>query len=818
MVCKEDVVTWFKESSSYKRIDLMCSLLNMCLPFELRFLGTCVEELGKRDFHDLREAENRANNITELSELRSVSDKRTRRSVAIFLSLLHSSNHGCSNELYRILSNFDYSEINTMSGSIPESDLDDPPLDELLLLYTMALNHPAFTYEQKTIFENILLKLQEEENKLCLANNVVIYVKSPIQVGEMDPALLTCGANQNAYVRPYVTPIAAIPVACAPDRKICNQSNSSHESANGSHASMTRNGPTPSPQPIFVTCMRPSAYPLQHTRQLHLEDAPLPVSVNCRSVPSPALSPTHSSHPLEDSATQIVSNNPSTPPPPPTSSPTVVSARVHRRRPQSSSPGVGESVEGEMAPRVSRGHRGGGNGQRRPATSPRRHQVRGRGGLEQREMKDIPRYGPQLGDTDEGPEESSTVDSDATEGQQNADQSDVQHITNCLGPSVLAPTLPLSDAASKGNDAVHLNNSSPTTPQLEEAPMTKGRLCPLEEGGSGNLMDGRPLAQQPHVGEGRPEVSPDDEVTVQSMQWVRATPTTGMPPRQPCLPHARPSMQRAAFGGGVTNCSSAGGRGEHSMAPVPSSPSSAFSSSSSLSSSSSSSSSGVSPQPPPPVPPTSSVPYSPPSVPPPYLPPPHLMAPPPPPHTLRFSTTTFTTGYLPTSGGTGVGNGGGGGPAPPAPMGSAGSYLTPPQVRQSFAFAPNGLAPTEIMYAATAPPPPQYHTGHHPRVGGGPGPVMDHSGQAIITQPGYPPYIPTVLLTSRGKSSTCYNCGGRTHRGGECRELTMEEITRPGGYRLEYSRQKAALVAGVSGGGAGGTSGGGGDNAGVVDE
>ncbi|XP_046385314.1 flocculation protein FLO11 isoform X2 [Ischnura elegans] len=785
MVCKEDVVTWFKESSSYKRIDLMCSLLNMCIPFELRFLGTCVEDLGKRDFHDLREAENRANSLTVLTELRSVSDKRTRRNVAIYLSLLHSSNHGCSNELYRILSSFDCSEINNVSA---ESDLDDHPLDELLLLYTMAINHPAFTYEQKRIFEDILLKLQEEENKVCLTNNVLILVKSPLQ--EMDPAMLTCGANQNAYVRPYITPIAAIPVACAPDRK----GNPTHETDNGSHASITRNGPTASPQPMFLTCVRPTGYPMQHTRQLHLEESSLPVTVNCRSVPSPAISPTHSAHPLDDSTVQIPCANSSTPPPPPTSSPTVVSARGPRRRPQSSSPGVGDPAEHEMAPRVSRGHRGGGNSQRRPATSPRRHNVRGRGGIEQREIKEIPRYGAQLGDADEGPEESSTVDSDATDSQQNADQSDAQHITNCLVPSVLAPPLPLSDAAPKVNDAAHLNNSSPPTPQLEEAPLPKGRLCPLEEGGNSNLIENRPLPQQPHVGEARPEVSPDEEVTVQSMQWVRAAPgtATGMPPRQPCLPHARPAMQRAAFSGGVTNCSSAGGRGDHGMAPVPSSPSSAFSSSSSLSSSSSSSSSGVSPQPPPPVPPTSSVPYTPPSVPPPYLPPPHLMAPPP--HTLRFSTT-FTTGYLPTSGGSGVGNNGGGGPAPPTPVGTAGSYLTP---RHSFAFAPNGLAPTEIMYAATAPPPPQYHAGHHPRVGGAPGPVMDHSGQAIITQPGYPQYIPTVLLTSRAKGNTCYNCGGRTHRGGECRELTMEEITRPGyqgrraqaGFRLIYFTQK----------------------------
>jgi len=47
--------------------------------------------------------------------------------------------------------------------------VDDQPLEELLLLYTMALNHPAFTYEQKSVFGNIFIKLQEEEARLNLS-------------------------------------------------------------------------------------------------------------------------------------------------------------------------------------------------------------------------------------------------------------------------------------------------------------------------------------------------------------------------------------------------------------------------------------------------------------------------------------------------------------------------------------------------------------------------------------------------------------------------------------------------------------------------
>jgi len=180
MVCKEDVVTWFKDLSSSKRVDVMCSLLNMCLPFELRFLGTCLEDLGKRDFHELRDTEIRANNCSELSDLQCISDKRTRRKLALFVSLLKSYNHACSNSLYKILANFDSSEIATNRSSSDEN-----PLEELLLLYTLALNHPAFSYEQKAVIGNILVKLQDEEKMFAAKHQVgisVLYVKPPVQV------------------------------------------------------------------------------------------------------------------------------------------------------------------------------------------------------------------------------------------------------------------------------------------------------------------------------------------------------------------------------------------------------------------------------------------------------------------------------------------------------------------------------------------------------------------------------------------------------------------------------------------------------------
>ncbi|KAK0088504.1 hypothetical protein PV325_011805 [Microctonus aethiopoides] len=165
MVCKENVVSWFGNLTSFKRIDVMVTLLNMCLPFEVRYLGTCIEDRGKRDYNDLRDTEHHANNISDLTEVTNIGikDTRARRKLILYIALLNSCNYQCATLLDKSLSNYDHQEItNLLSNNHDDQQL----LEELLLLYTMAINHPAFTYEQKTTFGNIYLKLQEEEAKL----------------------------------------------------------------------------------------------------------------------------------------------------------------------------------------------------------------------------------------------------------------------------------------------------------------------------------------------------------------------------------------------------------------------------------------------------------------------------------------------------------------------------------------------------------------------------------------------------------------------------------------------------------------------------
>uniref|UniRef100_A0A8D8M5A1 Zinc finger CCHC domain-containing protein 2 n=1 Tax=Cacopsylla melanoneura TaxID=428564 RepID=A0A8D8M5A1_9HEMI len=168
MLCKESIVTWFKDLTSFKRIDVMCNLLQSCQPFETRFLGTCIEELGRKDFTLLRQIENIVNNPAELStqDLNNINDKETRSKLSKFLCVLHSTNKRCANELYLILMSL-YEDINNIikSGALLS---DDSSLDEILLIYALGIFHPAFSFDKKMYLGDLLARLMQEEERIHL--------------------------------------------------------------------------------------------------------------------------------------------------------------------------------------------------------------------------------------------------------------------------------------------------------------------------------------------------------------------------------------------------------------------------------------------------------------------------------------------------------------------------------------------------------------------------------------------------------------------------------------------------------------------------
>jgi len=58
-------VAWFRLLNGSQRIETLCALLDCCVPFEVRFIGSFIEDLGRRDFHELRDVDHKANHFAQ---------------------------------------------------------------------------------------------------------------------------------------------------------------------------------------------------------------------------------------------------------------------------------------------------------------------------------------------------------------------------------------------------------------------------------------------------------------------------------------------------------------------------------------------------------------------------------------------------------------------------------------------------------------------------------------------------------------------------------------------------------------------------------
>lgn len=83
----------FRKLGNWERIDFMCGLLDLCHPFEVRYLGTFVEELRRKDYDTLKKYEDKANTgDNPPKDFLNLEDKAVRANLVISLTLLSSTN------------------------------------------------------------------------------------------------------------------------------------------------------------------------------------------------------------------------------------------------------------------------------------------------------------------------------------------------------------------------------------------------------------------------------------------------------------------------------------------------------------------------------------------------------------------------------------------------------------------------------------------------------------------------------------------------------------------------------------------------------
>lgn len=170
MVCKKEVIAWFCDLTASRRIDFLCALMDCCSPLELRFLGTYVESLGRRDYDRLRESELHANDVSYLSKLTNITDIRILDKVLTSLALMNSRCTNGATVLYRTLKEHTDAILSNGFRTRHHTETDE----KVVLLAVIAVNHPAFTFSQKQALRSQLYALlQAVESKVV--PEVIVY-------------------------------------------------------------------------------------------------------------------------------------------------------------------------------------------------------------------------------------------------------------------------------------------------------------------------------------------------------------------------------------------------------------------------------------------------------------------------------------------------------------------------------------------------------------------------------------------------------------------------------------------------------------------
>ncbi|XP_059562252.1 zinc finger CCHC domain-containing protein 2 isoform X4 [Myotis daubentonii] len=192
---QERVYEWFGlVLGSAQRLEFMCGLLDLCNPLELRFLGSCLEDLARKDYHYLRDSEAKANGLSDPGPLADFREPAVRSRLIVYLALLGSENREAAGRLHRLLPQVDSvlkslraargdaedepgehgsdgvgEEDAEKDGSGPEGSgaesragdgLGFRAQEELLLLFTMASLHPAFSFHQRVTLREHLERLR----------------------------------------------------------------------------------------------------------------------------------------------------------------------------------------------------------------------------------------------------------------------------------------------------------------------------------------------------------------------------------------------------------------------------------------------------------------------------------------------------------------------------------------------------------------------------------------------------------------------------------------------------------------------------------
>jgi hypothetical protein len=86
------------------------------------------------------------------------------------LALLWAKNRPCAIRLFRRLKNSE--SVKLVDMLLERDDLDERTMDEILIIFCLAANHPAFSFDMRTQMSQIFKELEKRQRKMKLLQTV----------------------------------------------------------------------------------------------------------------------------------------------------------------------------------------------------------------------------------------------------------------------------------------------------------------------------------------------------------------------------------------------------------------------------------------------------------------------------------------------------------------------------------------------------------------------------------------------------------------------------------------------------------------------
>ena len=154
-----EILSAFHTMPTCDRLDLICRLLRSCVPYELRFLGTVLLDAAQAQMKSFSSLEAAANQVGHYAGFKTSGvTHQVCEKLCCALAVVHAHNNPVAEAVFGLLDN-------PQALQLFEETADLKVLDNLRLLYVMAVNHPALSFNQR---QHLLYRyLQRMDSVYC---------------------------------------------------------------------------------------------------------------------------------------------------------------------------------------------------------------------------------------------------------------------------------------------------------------------------------------------------------------------------------------------------------------------------------------------------------------------------------------------------------------------------------------------------------------------------------------------------------------------------------------------------------------------------